>query len=36
MYQGRLKTIVYLIRKQPIRFLDGLLYIVELKEEDGP
>ncbi len=36
MYQGRLETISYIILKQPIRFLDGLLYIIGLKEEDGP
>jgi hypothetical protein len=35
VYQGRLETISYLILKQPIRFLDGLLYIVESKEKIG-
>lgn len=36
MHQGRLETISYIILKQPIRLLDGLLYIIGLKEKDGP
>ncbi len=36
MHQGRLETISYIILKQPIRLLDGLLYIIGLKEEEGP